>query len=107
MPTVFFVTPDGSRQEVQATVGHSVMETARAAGIDGIVAECGGACACSTCHVFVDEDWQDRVPPIETMEEDMLDFAPGVVPGASRLSCQIRVSLELDGLTVRVPEEQA
>ena len=82
------------------------MEGARDNGVEGIVAECGGCCSCSTCHVYVAGDWFDRLPPVEPMEEDMLDFAYDVQP-TSRLSCQIKVTEALDGLVVRVPERQA
>jgi len=108
MPAITFIEDDGTERRVETPLGHSVMEGARDAGIHGILAECGGACACSTCHVFVREDWVSRLPPIDAMEEDMLDFAPGAVAGGvSRLSCQLRVTPELDGLVLRVPAEQA
>ena len=74
-------------------------------GVRGIDADCGGACACSTCHVYVHPDWVGKLPPKEDMEEDMLDFAFDVRP-SSRLSCQIKVRDELDGLIVHVPEKQ-
>jgi 2Fe-2S ferredoxin len=83
----------------------TVMEVAKKNLIDGIEAECGGACACATCHVFVDEAWRDKTGSASQMEEDMLDFAFDVRP-TSRLSCQIKVSDALDGLIVRVPEKQ-
>jgi 2Fe-2S ferredoxin len=73
--------------------------------VEGIEAECGGACACATCHVYVDEAWRDKTGTPEQMEEDMLDFAFEVRP-ESRLSCQIRITPELDGLVVRIPEKQ-
>jgi 2Fe-2S ferredoxin len=81
------------------------MEAAKMNLIEGIEAECGGACACATCHVYVDEAWKQRTGSPEQMEEDMLDFAFDVRP-TSRLSCQIRVTPELDGLVVHVPEKQ-
>ncbi len=81
------------------------MENAVRNGVPGIEAECGGACACATCHVYVDENWTETVGPPEPMEEDMLDFGYDVRPN-SRLSCQIQVSDELDGLVVGVPERQ-
>ena len=73
--------------------------------VPGIEAECGGACACATCHVYVDESWAGRIPAAQPMEEDMLDFAFDVRP-TSRLSCQIRVTPEVDGLVVTTPERQ-
>ncbi len=106
MTKIVFIGRDGARYELDAESGSTVMETAIKAGVPGIEAECGGACACATCHVYVDEAWAERTGEPEPMEEDMLDFAYDVRP-TSRLSCQIRVSDELDGLTVTVPEKQA
>lgn len=82
------------------------MEGARAANIPGIEADCGGACACSTCHVYVDPDWVEQVPEKDEMEEDMLDFAYQPDPKTSRLTCQITVTDALDGLVVLMPERQ-
>ncbi|MNT81861.1 Ferredoxin-6 [compost metagenome] len=81
------------------------MENAVRNSVPGIEAECGGACACATCHVYVDEAWTEKVGAPSPMEEDMLDFAADVQPN-SRLSCQIKVTAGLDGLVVRVPERQ-
>jgi ferredoxin, 2Fe-2S len=83
----------------------TVMEAARKELVPGIEAECGGACSCATCHVYVDEAWREKVGPPSQMEEDMLDFAFDV-RASSRLSCQIKVSDDLDGLVVSVPEKQ-
>ena len=105
MPQITFIQPDGTQQVVQAQTGMTVMETAKKHMIEGIEAECGGACACATCHVYVDEAWLGKVGGPNEMEEDMLDFAFDVRP-ASRLSCQIKVTDDLDGLVVRVPEKQ-
>ena len=105
MPKVIYITPAGERHEVEVEVGYSVMEGAINNNIDGIVAECGGACACATCHVYVDETFQAETGRASAMEESMLDFAEEVQPN-SRLSCQIRVSDDLDGLIVRLPESQ-
>jgi ferredoxin, 2Fe-2S len=107
MPHITYVEHSGETHVVEVPIGNTVMEGGRNAGIAGIVAECGGACSCSTCHVYVRVDWIDRVPPMESMEEDMLDFAPDTDPERSRLACQIRVTAELDGLVVNVPEAQA
>jgi ferredoxin, 2Fe-2S len=96
--------PDGSSHRLEALEGWRVMEVIRDWGLP-IKAECGGACACATCHVYVDEEWTGVVGEPEPMEEDMLDFAFDVRPN-SRLSCQIKVRDELDGLVVRVPERQ-
>ena len=82
------------------------MEGARDNNIPGIEADCGGACACSTCHVYVEDQWVDRLPEKEAMEEDMLDFAWEPDPVKSRLTCQLRVTPELEGLVVRMPEQQ-
>jgi ferredoxin, 2Fe-2S len=105
MAKITFIQPDGSRQEVVAEPGMTVMEAARKELVPGIEAECGGACSCATCHVYVEETWREKVGPPSQMEEDMLDFAFDVRP-SSRLSCQIKVSQDLDGLVVTVPEKQ-
>lgn len=105
MTKITFIAFDGARFDVEAQNGSTVMENAIRNSVPGIDAECGGACACATCHVYVDEEWTDRVGPPQPMEEDMLDFAWEPQQN-SRLSCQIVVSDELDGLVVRVPEHQ-
>jgi len=107
MPKITYIEHTGKRHVLDVPIGNTVMEGGRNAGIEGIVAECGGACSCSTCHVYVHSEWVDRISPKESMEEDMLDFAPAMDPARSRLSCQIRVSAELDGLVVDVPDKQA
>ena len=106
MAKITYVAHDGTQFEVEAENGSTVMENAIKNAVPGIEAECGGACACATCHVYVDDAWTDKTGNPEAMEEDMLDFAYDVQPN-SRLSCQIKVSAELDGLVVRVPERQA
>lgn len=106
MTQITFIDAQGTARTVAADDGATLMETAVRNAIPGIEAECGGACACATCHVYVDPAWQDRLPAPQTMEEDMLDFAFDVRPN-SRLSCQIRIKPELDGLTVTTPERQA
>ena len=106
MPRVTFISADGTATEASGDIGQSVMSVAVNAGIEVILAECGGACACATCHVYVDEAWTEIVGPPSPMEEDMLDFGFDVKPN-SRLSCQIKVSDQLDGLIVRTPERQA
>ncbi len=105
MTQIIFVTPDGQRLTIDATDGLNVMESARRAGIDGIVGECGGACSCATCHVYVDESWSHVTGLASGSEADMLEFADEVRP-LSRLSCQIKVSPELDGLVVTLPAGQ-
>jgi 2Fe-2S ferredoxin len=96
---------DGTEHAVDVADGLSVMEGAVRNRVPGIDADCGGACACSTCHVYIDPTWQEKVGPPNEMEEDMLDFAFDVKEN-SRLSCQIKVGPELDGLKVRMPEKQ-
>ena len=105
MPRVVFVEPTGERRELEAPVGQSLMETARQNAVDGIVAQCGGACACATCHVYVEPSWLDRLPAPQEMERVMLENAWHPREN-SRLSCQIGITPELDGLTVTVPEQQ-
>jgi ferredoxin, 2Fe-2S len=105
MPTIVFIEPDGIRRAVEAQVGVTVMETARRVGVRGILAQCGGACACATCHVYVAPRWIAKLPPREDMEEGMLESAWQPRPN-SRLSCQIHVTAALDGLEVTVPERQ-
>lgn len=104
MPSISFVEPDGTVHLVEAEVGASLMEAARRRSIPGILAECGGACACATCHVYVVPAWVDRVGGANPDEAEMLEFALNTRPN-SRLSCQIKVSDDLDGLIVEVPEE--
>ncbi|CFX40546.1 2Fe-2S ferredoxin [Candidatus Filomicrobium marinum] len=105
MAKITFIQPDGSTQVVEATPGTTVMEAAKLNGVPGIEAECGGACACATCHVYVSDDWREQVGAPSEMEEDMLDFAFDVRE-SSRLSCQIKVTDALDGLVLSVPAKQ-
>lgn len=106
MITLTFLTPDGRAIEAQAKPGMSAMEAARAASVPGILAECGGACSCSTCHVYVEGDFPARLPAPSADEADLLDFVCDPDPERSRLSCQIALTAELDGLVLRVPERQ-
>ena len=105
MIKITYVDASGEARSVDAEEGSTVMETALKNDVPGIEAECGGACACATCHVYVAENWLSKLPKAEQMEEDMLDFAFDVRPN-SRLSCQIRVRPELDGLSVATPSRQ-
>ena len=105
MPKLTIIAFDGTPFELDAAAGSTVMENAVRNSVPGIEAECGGACACATCHVYVDEAWAEKAGKPEAMEEDMLDFAVDVGP-TSRLSCQIKMTDDLDGLVVRVPERQ-
>jgi ferredoxin, 2Fe-2S len=106
MVKITFTDASGTARPVEAQPGATVMETAIRNQIPGIEAECGGACACATCHVYVDEAWRAAVGEPSPMEEDMLDFGYDVRPN-SRLSCQIKVTEALDGLRVTTPERQA
>lgn len=105
MTKITYITAQGVRFDVEAENGSTVMENAVRNAVPGIEAECGGACACATCHVYVDPEWAPGVGEPEAMEEDMLDFAFDVQP-TSRLSCQIVVRQDLDGLVVRIPARQ-
>ncbi len=106
MAKITYIEHNGTEHLVDVASGLTVMEGARDNNIPGIEADCGGACACSTCHVYVDADWVEKLPAKDAMEEDMLDFAwePDVVK--SRLTCQVKVTDALDGLIVRMPEKQ-
>ncbi len=105
MPKITYIQANGKSQTVEVAIGWSVMEGAVKNRIPGIDADCGGACACATCHVYVDPAWE-AVPPAKTdMEEAMLDFAQVIAPN-SRLSCQIRVTSDMDGMIVRLPFSQ-
>jgi len=105
MPRITYIEHDGTTHTVEAEVGATVMETALKGGVTGIVAECGGSCTCATCMVYVDDAWRDKVGARTEEEEDQLDFAFDVRE-SSRLSCQIKVTEELDGLVVRTPAYQ-
>src|ERR1700692_545598 len=106
MVKITFIDSAGTTRTVEGEVGATVMETAIKHGVPETEAECGGSCACSPCHVYIDEGWREKVGEPSPMEEDMLDFAFEVKPN-SRLSCQIKVSEGFEGLTVRTPERQA
>ncbi|MEM7619788.1 MAG: 2Fe-2S iron-sulfur cluster-binding protein [Pseudomonadota bacterium] len=105
MPKIIFIEADKTEHSVDAEVGMTVMEVAVKNRIPGIDAECGGACSCATCHVYIADTWQKITGAAEDMEEDMLDFAFDVRE-QSRLSCQIQISEQMDGLTVHIPEKQ-
>ena len=102
MPKMTFIEPDGTRHEVDAPLGLSVLEIAHRNDVD-LEGACEGSLACSTCHVIVDKAWFSRLPAIEEDEEDMLDLAFGLTR-TSRLGCQIIMTEDLDGLTVQLPE---
>lgn len=105
MANITYIDHQGNERTVEAKNGETVMEVAIKNGIPGIDADCGGACACATCHVYVDPAFADKTGEKEAMEQSMLDFAENVQE-TSRLSCQIRVSDALDGLRVTTPESQ-
>ena len=106
MAKITYFEHGGTEHTVEVANGLTVMEGARDNNIPGIEADCGGACACSTCHVYVHPDWVEKIPAKEDMEEDMLDFAYEPDSTRSRLTCQIKVTDALDGLVVQMPEKQ-
>lgn len=101
---VKFRLPNGEEQDVEGDVGLSVMEVATRNGVDGILADCGGACSCATCHVYVDSAWVEHLPPRTAVETDMLECVEEPRPN-SRLSCQLVLTAELDGIEFEVPAE--
>ena len=105
MPKIKYVEHNGKEHEIEVPTGWSVMEGAVKNLVPGIDADCGGACACATCHVYVDAAWLPKLAAKSDMEETMLDFAQDLEPN-SRLSCQIKVTPELDGLVVKMPKSQ-
>jgi len=105
LPQVTYIEHDGTEHRVDVPDGVSVMKGAANSGVPGIIAECDGACACATCHVYVDPAWNDEVSPMSGIEEGMLEVVEHREP-TSRLSCQVTVSDALDGLIVRIPESQ-
>lgn len=105
MPKITLIEYSGSSHSIEAEVGKSLMQNALDNGVPGIDADCGGACACGTCHVFVDEDWMSASGEPDAMEEAMLGMRPDRSE-QSRLSCQIEVTEDLDGMVVRLPEFQ-
>jgi ferredoxin, 2Fe-2S len=106
MPKITFIEPDGARRVIDAPMGTTLMESAVQNQVSGILALCGGACACATCHVYIGTAWFPKLDPIEEMEEGMLEAAWHRRDN-SRLSCQIHLSAQLDGLEATVPEQQA
>ena len=106
MPTVVFILPSGESRSVDVAPGTTLMNAAVKNGVDGIIGECGGVCMCATCHVYVREDFLDRLPPIQDTEEAVLEVTNAERLPNSRLSCQIKMTGELEGLTVQVPPSQ-
>ena len=105
MPKITFVNHDETTQEVEVAAGTNLMQAALDNGIDAIVAECGGACSCATCHVYIDDAWVSKVEPAGDVEVDMIDCVLDPAPN-SRLGCQVVVGDDLDGLVVRLPASQ-
>ncbi len=105
MPLVKFIEADGNEYDVEAAVGGTLMQAAVDNMVNGILAECGGACSCATCHCYIDEAWVSGTGEANVIERSMLDAVEGLMP-TSRLSCQIDVTEEMDGLVVRLPESQ-
>jgi 2Fe-2S ferredoxin len=106
MPRVSYISPDGKETTLDIAVGTSVMQAAVLNGVDGIVAECGGSCMCATCHVYVRDDLLALIPPMQPDEDAMLDGTASPRRPNSRLSCQLEVSPQMDGLVVYLPEAQ-
>jgi len=105
MPKITFINFNGNRSEVDAKVGYSLMEAAVINDVDGIDADCGGACACATCHVYLSSEWSEKVGPASELELEMLEVAEEVKPN-SRLSCQVKITDQMDGMEVHTPESQ-
>ncbi|WP_101675126.1 2Fe-2S iron-sulfur cluster-binding protein [Alloalcanivorax mobilis] len=106
MPRITYIEHDGTRHDVEATAGQSLMQTAIDNLIPGILGDCGGVCSCATCHVYVNQAWDDALPPMSESEEFLLEGVPDRQPENSRLSCQLTVDESMDGMEVRLPEEQ-
>lgn len=106
MPLIHLIAHDGTTQPLQVPEGHSVMQAAVAAGLRGIVGECGGSAMCATCHVYVDPAWADKVQPALPNELEMLECTSSERRAESRLSCQLKVHAGLDGLVVHLPATQ-
>jgi 2Fe-2S ferredoxin len=106
MAKIVYIDPSGAETAVEVPDGWTVMQGAVSKGVAGIEAECGGSCSCGTCHVYVDDHSLSRLPKMEAAEEDMLDFVAAEVKPGSRLACQIKVTPDLDGMIVRVPDSQ-
>jgi 2Fe-2S ferredoxin len=106
MPTIHFVHPDGSSKTLDLPAGTSLMQAIVSNNVGGVVAECGGSAMCATCHVYVEESQLGRLPPIDFVEDEMLGSTASERRPNSRLSCQIELTDELDGLIVHLPERQ-
>lgn len=107
MPKVTYIDHEGLATEVELNEGWTLMQGATANGVEGIEGECGGSCACATCHVYVDDAYWDKLPPAEEMEIEMLECVESERKSTSRLSCQLRMSPELDGIVLHLPQAQS
>jgi 2Fe-2S ferredoxin len=107
MPNVTYIEPSGNQRVVNVPVGWSIMQSATSNGVEGVEAECGGSCACATCHCYIEGDLADRVPAIAETEGAMLEHVVAERKTNSRLSCQIKMTPELEGLVVRYPDVQS
>ena len=103
MPVVHFIQQDQTQQSVDIEAGKSIMQAALQAGISGIVAECGGSAMCGTCHIYVEDAFLERLEPIQSVEEEILEAVPQNRQANSRLSCQVEMTHHLDGIVVHVP----
>ncbi len=106
MPQIYLIQPDGTQLELEVPVGTSIMQAAVSAGVAGIVGECGGSCMCATCHVYADEDALARLPSMLSTEDEMLECTASARESGSRLSCQVRMTPDLAGLSLRLPASQ-
>jgi len=106
MARIKFIEYNGAEHDVEAGNGLSIMQAAVNNNVAGIVAECGGACSCATCHVYIDSAWYAKIEAPSEMENEMLEFAINYKANTSRLSCQIKISDKLDGIVIRTPESQ-
>ncbi|ANQ85715.1 2Fe-2S iron-sulfur cluster-binding protein [Azoarcus olearius] len=107
MVTVTYIEPNGNEQQIDVPEGWSLMQAAMSNGVDGMEAECGGSCACATCHCYVDEAWAERVPAAAENELAMLDNVAAERRPTSRLSCQIKATAALEGIVLRLPVNQS
>ena len=107
MAMITYVQHDGTKRTIEVATGETIMGAAKFHDIAGIEANCGGGCACATCHAYIDSAYFDKIPAPDDMESEMLEFALDVDPARSRLTCQIKVTEELHGMTVHVPARQA
>jgi ferredoxin, 2Fe-2S len=106
MPNITFISPEGESKSFNVDSGQSLMQVANSIGIKGIVAECGGSAMCATCHVYIDPYWISKIPAADSNELEMLECTASERKPESRLSCQIRITDQLDGLILKLPDAQ-